>query len=184
MPEIIPNWHPILVHFTFALLFLSPFSFLIFQLGKDKPWGKAFLIAGRISLWTGVLITPLTLWAGFGAMEQAHSQISSQVDQYIHDHRNWAIATAISFSVLALWSVFNGRRGANESWLFVILSFAALIPLSTTGYKGGELVYRYGVGVISGSESSNKSHDLHDGSDVSPSKTEENDGHEGHDHAH
>ncbi|MCH2547384.1 MAG: DUF2231 domain-containing protein [Alphaproteobacteria bacterium] len=185
MPEIIPNWHPILVHFTFALLFLSPFAFLIAQFGKDQPWGKTFLIAGRVSLWTGVLITPLTLWAGFGAMEQAHHQISSQVDHYIHDHRNWAIATAASFALLALWAAINWRRGAKEGWLFVILALLALTPLTTTGYKGGELVYRHGVGVMSSSESSGKAHaDDSESSDQEGTETNTNsdDGHEDHTH--
>ena len=185
MPEIFPNWHPILGHFTFALLFISPFFFLTAQLGKDKPWGEAFLLAGRVSLWTGVLITTFTLWAGFGAMEQAHSQISSQVDQYIHDHRNWAIATAASFALLALWAAINWQRGAREGWLFFIMAFAAVTLLTNTGYKGGELVYRHGVGVMSPSQSNEKAHT--GGSESSKQEgtetnTDSEKGHEDHTH--
>ena len=117
-------------------------------------------------------------------MEQAHHQIGSQVDHYIHDHRNWAIATASSFALLALWAGINWRRGAKEGWLFVILALVALTPLTTTGYKGGELVYRHGVGVMSSSESSGKAHE--DDSESADQGTETNtnsdNGHE--DHAH
>lgn len=148
MPEIIPNWHPILVHFTFALLFLSPFFFAAGLLGKKQPWGHSFTVTGRAFLWTGVLITGITVWAGFGAMEQAHEYISEQTHHHIHDHRNWAIATAISFTVLGLWSFVNWHRGLKESWLLVALLFTAAGSLAMTGYKGGELVYQHGVGVL------------------------------------
>lgn len=148
MPEIIPNWHPILVHFTFALLFLSPFFFAIALFGKGQTWNNAFTIAGRAFLWTGVLITTLTVWAGFSAMEEAHGNVSHQLHQYIHEHRNWAIATAVSFILLASWSFVNWRRNVRESGLLVLLLFAATGSLTMTGYKGGELVFRHGIGVL------------------------------------
>lgn len=157
------HWHPILVHFTFALLFLAPFFFLVSMLGPDHGWGKAMLIAGRAFLWTGVLITAITIWAGFIAMW--HADVGQEVHHHIHDHRNWAIGTAIAFVLLGIWSFIDWKRGMTEGWLFVILSFAALGLLVVTGYKGGELVFKHGVNVHSSSENGNPNQSRQDGAE-------------------
>ena len=61
--EIIPNWHPIFVHFTVALLSISSLLYLAGFLLK-KPH---FLIIARWNLWIGGAITVAIVLAGFYA---------------------------------------------------------------------------------------------------------------------
>jgi len=62
-------------------------------------------------------------------------------------HRNWALATGVLFFGVAAW------RGWGKAWPSGWLTWIALIPglvlLGVTGYLGGNLVYRHGLGVQS-----------------------------------
>lgn len=138
-------WHPILVHFTFSLLLLAPLFLLAGVAGKNHGWGSAAYITGRTLLWTGVLITIATVTAGFIAMYNV--SVSEEVHHHIHDHRNWAIATASLYAILAIWSVVTWKKSTRPGWLFGLIMTAAFFMLAITGYKGGELVFHHGVAV-------------------------------------
>ncbi|MBL4885747.1 MAG: hypothetical protein JKY95_14600, partial [Planctomycetaceae bacterium] len=71
--EIIPNWHPIFVHFTVGLLSISALFYLA-GLVLRKP---TFLIVARWNLWVGGAITVATVLAGFYAYGTvAHDALS------------------------------------------------------------------------------------------------------------
>jgi uncharacterized membrane protein len=141
--EIIPNWHPILVHFTVALLSISTLFYVLgFALKKEH-----FLLIARWNLWIGVLITVGTLLAGLYAYNTVvHDDVSHVA---MTDHRNWALVTASVFVLLALWAFLKQRGAKTVSPVFVALMVLASGLLATTGYKGGDVVYRYGLGVLS-----------------------------------
>ncbi len=146
MIEIIPNWHPIFVHFTVALLSIST---LLFVVGKLLPatvsWKHACFTAARCNLWLGVTITIGTLLAGWLAFNTVNHDGHSHLAML--SHRNWAIPTAGIFIVLGLWSFLLRKK---EPGLLLILSLlVAMLPLTVTAYKGGELVFRHGLGVMS-----------------------------------
>ncbi len=61
--EIVPNWHPLLVHFTVAFLSISVALYLSGYILK-KPH---LLLVGRWNLWIGAVITIGTVIAGFDA---------------------------------------------------------------------------------------------------------------------
>ncbi len=145
------HWHPILVHFSFALLFLAPFFMLAGVLASDKSWAKTSLGTGRVMLWTGVILSVFTVGAGFVAMWNV--EVSEQVHHHIHDHRDWALGTAALFAIAALWSFVVWKRNAIEGKLFLILMFLGLGALVVTGNKGGELVFHHGVAVKSDTHS-------------------------------
>ncbi|HCX3404688.1 TPA: hypothetical protein OZL93_003233, partial [Legionella pneumophila] len=54
MIEILPNWHPIFVHFTVALTSIATFFFCLGFIFQNINFGKELLVAGRFCLWTGV----------------------------------------------------------------------------------------------------------------------------------
>ena len=56
MLEIIPNWHPILVHFTIGLFATSTGLFLWGTVFIEKSWGETVLKAAHINLWIGAAI--------------------------------------------------------------------------------------------------------------------------------
>lgn len=139
------HWHPVLVHFTFALLVLAPCFILAGAVGAKRSWGQASYAFGRGLLWTGVVITVFTIGAGFIAMWNV--SVSEEVHHHIHDHRNWALGTATVFVLLALWSFAGWRRGRRPGWVFNLFLIGALGMLLVTGYLGGELVFHHGVSV-------------------------------------
>ena len=140
--EIIPNWHPIFVHFTVALLSLSSLLYLA-GLVLRRP---NLLIVARWNLWIGAGITVGTVLAGFYAYNTvAHDGPSHAA---MTDHKNWALVTASIFGVLAIWSLLKHRGAKSVSSGFVALILLASGLLAVTGYKGGEVVYRHGMGVM------------------------------------
>jgi len=64
-------------------------------------------------------------------------------------HRNWAIPTFIVMLVLTIWSFLNYKRKQAANVTFLIMVLLGLGLLASTAWHGGELVYRYGLGVIS-----------------------------------
>jgi len=67
MIEIIPNWHPIFVHFTVALFSVSAIFYILSVLIKKSAIGMEFSIVARWCLWVGTSLTIATLAAGFYA---------------------------------------------------------------------------------------------------------------------
>lgn len=144
--EIIPNWHPLFVHFTVGLLFTAT---LLFMIGKFAPatasWRGTCITVARWNLTIGVLITIGTVMAGWYAFNTVnHDNFSHQP---MLSHRLWALSTAGVFIIMALWSFVTRRKEPHI--FFVLCLVAASGSLAVTGYKGGELVYRHGLGVMS-----------------------------------
>lgn len=152
MIEIIPNWHPVLVHFTIGLLSVSVLLHLLGSLITTSGLRLQVQITARWTLWLGVLFTVGTVLTGVHAFDTvAHSTLAEH--KAMSSHRNWALATAALFMVLGLWSLLanlfsNGKFQGRRPRLFVILMLIAGSLLAITGYKGGELVYRHGIGVL------------------------------------
>jgi len=150
--EIIPNWHPILVHFAVALLFLSVvlhgFTHLPFTATLRSEWRTV----AQWALWLGALFvipTAMTGWLAYNSVD--HDDISHAV---MTTHRNWALITASLFVVLAMWSVWQrlAKRepgGKLGTAVFLVALLTAVGPLGITAWYGGELVYRHGLGVKS-----------------------------------
>lgn len=142
MIDIIPNWHPIFVHFTIGLLGISALFYLA---GTVLRKGHLLLVA-RWNLWIGALITIGTVLAGFYAYNTvAHDGPSHAA---MTDHRNWALVTAATFILLALWAFWKRRDTNSVSGAFLVIILLASGMLAITGYKGGEAVYRHGLGVM------------------------------------
>jgi uncharacterized membrane protein len=145
--EIIPNWHPIFVHFTIALFSTAALLFLAGTVFAKHPWSNTVLRAAHINLWLGGGFTIFTLLAGWDAYNTvAHDGPSHAA---MTDHRNWALATATAWGLLTLWSAFRHRKTSAVGIPFVAVVLLASGLLATTGFKGAEAVYRYGLGVKS-----------------------------------
>ena len=186
MPEIIPNWHPLFVHFTVALLITSAGLFLLGTLASGRSWSATALKVAHINLWIGTLVTIATILAGFYAYNTVDHDTPSHIA--MTDHRNWALPTAAVFALLAFWSVAIYRRSVKVGSAFLVVLLLATSALSVTAWKGGELVYRHGLGVMSlpNTNSSGEGHSGHAHPNGGHGTEEEkpDDGHGGHDHAH
>ena len=146
MIDIIPNWHPVFVHFTLALLPAAALLYAASALTSRSAWSAPLLGAARVNLWMGMLMTLITLLAGLYAM--AHSVHTDVQSAAAHAHRRAAVITSIAWCVLALWDARAARSAHRPRALFVLLVVAAVVPLAATGWLGAELVYRHAVGVL------------------------------------
>ena len=147
MIEIIPNWHPIFVHFTVALLSLAVVFWLVGGLLREGTLKQQLLVFARWNLWLGTafgLVTGLAGWDAYNTV--AHDTPSHEA---MTEHRNWALAALSVFAVLSAWSFLNLRKQRKAGVLFAVVLLAGGALLGSTAWHGGELVYRYGLGVIS-----------------------------------
>jgi len=155
MIEIIPNFHPIFVHFTVALFSLSVGLFVVtlFMNGELK---EQWTTVARWTLWFGAGFTILTGLSGLDAYNTvAHDTPSHEA---MTEHRNWAIATITLFLTLTAWSIIRVRRQQVLGIAFVIGMVIAGGLLGSTAWHGGEAVYRFGLGVMSLPKSEGKGH--------------------------
>ena len=104
MIEIIPNWHPMLVHFTVGLLSLSVFLHVLARLPLSSSLRGEWRIVAEWLLWLGgvfALATAVTGWLAYNSVE--HDDVSHAA---MTTHRNWALPTAG-----CSWCWRYGRRG-------------------------------------------------------------------------
>ena len=147
MIEIIPNWHPIFVHFTVGLLLTSALFHLAAMLASSAPLKQALTHAANWTLWVGAGITVATVTAGWIAFNSVNHDTPSHLAMI--EHRNWAMVTFAAYVVVAIWSFLRTKHQASVHWPLIIAVGAAGILLLSTAWHGGELVYRYGLGVES-----------------------------------
>lgn len=147
MIEIIPNWHPVFVHFTVALLSLAVLMSLLARIVKHATLRQQWVVVARWSLWIGTaaaIATAISGWLAFNSV--AHDDPSHLA---MLDHRNWALVTLGWFIVLMAWSLWSLNRHKNAGKLYIVLLLLGGGLLSATAWHGAELVFRHGLGVMS-----------------------------------
>lgn len=144
--EIIPNLHPIFVHYTVALFSVSTALFVICFLFSNHKCADSLLKTASWNLWIGAIITIGTILSGGYAYNTVAHDAPSHMA--MTSHRNWAILTTIIFIILAIYRVKYYKR-EKVGFYFILAISVSTALLTITAYKGGELVYRYGLGVLS-----------------------------------
>ncbi len=156
MIEIIPNWHPVFVHFTVTFLIITGvLQLMIWFFSKETDQNTLAQVRKWLVL-IGSIIVIVTVATGLQAYNTVvHDSISHIA---MTEHRNWALVTAAVFLTgAALFYILPGRRESIAGGFFI----AAFLLVLVTGYKGGELVYRHGLGVMSLPEASGEGQDHH-----------------------
>lgn len=152
MVVIIPNWHPIFVHFTVALFTTSVLFYwlsYLFSFSEQIP-KKIFIEFNAVAhwcLWLTAIITIGTIIAGFYAFNTVRHDSASHLAMTLH--RNWALSTAIAILLVTIWSFWLYLKEKAITLLFLIAVLIVQCLLIITAWHGGELVYRYGLGVMS-----------------------------------
>lgn len=157
MIEIVPNWHPILVHFTIALLTIAALLFATAAIaGRNRPF-QGIETTANWNLWLGAALTVLTITAGFQAAGSVTHDDAAHLA--MENHKLWALGTATLFVLLAVWNILRVRRGQGVSLPFTLLMLIALAGLTGTGLRGADLVYRHGLGVMALPQAAGAGHD-------------------------
>lgn len=148
MIEIIPNWHPIFVHFTVGLLVTATALFLLAAaLPANSGLRRQVYLVAHWDLWLGygfALVTAIFGWLAFNSV--AHDAPSHAA---MIEHRTWALATLALYLPIVAWSAARYRADKKAHALFLPALLALTLALGATAWHGAELVYRHGLGVLS-----------------------------------
>lgn len=173
MIEIIPNWHPIFVHFTVALFSTSvgfyTLSYLCNKFNIFKNLTSDFEVVARWCLWVVGIIVIGTVLAGLYAYNTVNHDEPSHLA--MTNHRNWAIPTGIAMVIVAIWSLWRTYKRQALSITFIIALLIVQGLLLSTAWRGAELVFRYGLGVMSLPKSEGEGHNHKHGEEMMKGST-------------
>jgi len=146
MIEIIPNWHPIWVHFAIALLATGAAIYLVFGWKPGKVAGAPSnaLVVARWMLWLGAFSAVAALLTGYWASGTVAHDDVAHANMMVH--RNWAFAATLFFTAVALLEYLR-RNDVRASVFSALLLLVGSSTLLMTGLEGAENVYEYGLGV-------------------------------------
>lgn len=137
-----PNPHPLVVHFTIALIIVSVLCDLLGWLLKKS----FFHTVGWWNLFFGFLGTLVTVATGLYAEDHvAHTEAAHAL---IEKHETLGLIVLGIIAVLFLWRLL--RRGEIPQRLLSLYLLAGVVAigvLTVGAYYGGELVYTHGVAV-------------------------------------
>lgn len=148
MFRIIPNWHPVFVHFTIGLLICATLLYLVtLFLPENSRRRNDWILVANWNLWIGYSFALVTAWFGWLAFNSVAHDSAAHAAMKIH--RNWALTTLLVYLPVVAWSMVRAKAGKPVNWLFMIVLLVPTILLAGTGWRGAELVYRHGLGVMS-----------------------------------
>ena len=147
--RILPGWHPMIVHFPLALVPTAALFMLAARLVRQEHYTATLATVGTWNLCLGAIAALFALGTGLAAVIDLHVGVAAH--QAISLHVKWAIFTTLSLVLLAVWRGAGSAQQSRPSWIFIALLVALTAALIVTGYRGGQNVYRYGVGVYSSS---------------------------------
>ena len=181
MIEIIPNWHPIWVHFAIALLATGAAIYLLlgWRAGGNAETPPIGLTVARWMLWLGVGAALAALLTGYWASTSVAHDDLAHANMMVH--RNWAYAASSVFFVVAVLEYFR-KHQLQASILSALLLATGSIALVMTGLEGAENVYEHGLGVQRLPELSTHEHEHEEEVSTTGSTTDGAD--DGHSHSH
>lgn len=145
--EVIPNWHPVIVHFAIAFLLAAAALFALGVILASRPLGPAATLVARANLGMGLAAALVALATGWQAYNTVTHDEPSHVNMLIH--LRWALGTTALFLAAGAAAWFDRGRAAGAGMGLLALLVAGSGALIVTGWLGGENVYRYGLGVLS-----------------------------------
>lgn len=146
-----PGWHPMVVHFPLALV-VSAAVLLVVARATGGRHAEATALVGTWNLWIGAAAALFALGTGLAAVLDLHLPAAAR--QAVSLHFKWAVFSTLALLVIAAWRAADGAPQSRPSRLFVVLLCAVAAAFVVTGYRGGQNVYRHGVGVMTGDPSS------------------------------
>lgn len=136
------TFHPYFVHFTIALFSTSFLFDLIGLLFKKKVFHQA--------AWYNLIIAGLAtiLSVVTGLIEEGKSNLAGSAHETLEAHQTLAFIVSIAIFTQLLWRI--GQRGnypERPKFLYIVIGFIGFILLLLAALKGGDLVYKHGIGV-------------------------------------
>jgi uncharacterized membrane protein len=146
----LPEWHPIAVHFPLALTVTGALALSAARVAPPARHGATLAVVGTWNLCLGALGALFALGTGLAAV--ASLELAPTARAAVGLHVKWAIFTTAALALLAVWRGAGVDPDSRPSRAFVVILWAVTAALIVTAYRGGQNVYRYGVGVTQGAE--------------------------------
>lgn len=137
------HFHAMIIHFPIALLLAGVFSEILGLVTKKEFFKNAAAFLFILGALGAIAAYVSGEMAGEG-IEEGPLENSLELHEHAAVVTIWlAIVTAVLRSAVLFFKY--DRRWIN--WLFIILFTALAGSVATTGYLGGQLVYRHAAGV-------------------------------------
>jgi uncharacterized membrane protein len=134
------------VHFPLALVTTAVALLLAARLLRQERLAATLATVGTWNLCLGALAALFAIGTGMAAA--MHLEVSPAAHHAISLHVRWAMFTTLGLVLLAVWRGAGTAQESRPSWIFMIVLLGAFAALVVTGYRGGQNVYRFGVGVL------------------------------------
>lgn len=145
--EQLVRWHihPIIDHFTIALLVVALLVDIVASLLSERLWLRYMALTLMI---LGAASAATSWFTGGGEARVTFKYLSPAGRGVLHIHSQLGNALAVTFAVLALWRILIQALGfmARTRQVYLALVFLAVVALGYQGWLGGELVYGFGAG--------------------------------------
>jgi uncharacterized membrane protein len=138
-------WHPIAVHFPLALVVTAALVLSASRLKVLERVAAALAIVGTWDLCLGAIGALIALATGLA--EVLHLEVAPPARLAIALHVKWAVFATVGVLLLAAWRAAGNAQDSRPSLVFLVVLWLTTAALIVTGYRGGQNVYRYGVGV-------------------------------------
>jgi uncharacterized membrane protein len=142
------EWHPMAVHFPLALTVTGALALSAARLSPPARHGATLAVVGTWNLCLGAAGALLALATGLVAV--ANLELATPARAAVGLHVKWAIFTTAALALIAVWRGAGVDPKSRPSGVFLLLLWAVTAALIVTAYRGGQNVYRYGVGVAAG----------------------------------
>ena len=148
LPEWMPNIHPLIIHFPISLLLLAVLVHLSALVIWKLPWLRTATLVASI---LGFLTLILTYLSGRQAADSV--SLPTVAINTLSKHADLALWTLVYFGVLTILhlgikflKIYDKKSISIVLFVLGLFGFALVIQ---TADLGGQLVYKYGVGVKS-----------------------------------
>jgi len=143
--NLVPGWHPLVVHFPIALTLTAGLALILAKLVRRASLAETLATVGTWNLCAGAAAALFALATGLAAVLDL--KVGAAAHAAISTHVKWAIFTSMALLLTSVWRGAGSPPRARPSWLFVIVLCVVCGALILTGLFGADNVYRYGVGV-------------------------------------
>lgn len=140
-------WHPMMVHFPLALTVTGALVLTAARLPALGSHSPTLATVGTLNLVLGAAALFLAVGTGLAAVASLDLPPASRAAVGLHV--KWALFTSCALLLIAVWRGAGARWDARPTGMFLVMLWIVTAALVMTGYRGGENVYRYGVGVMS-----------------------------------
>jgi len=144
--QIIPGWHPIVVHFAVGLSVTAAFAMLVARVVPALRISQLAAVLGTFNLCLGAVFSLLAIISGLAAVWDLH--LAGAPRAAVSTHVKWAFFTTLALILIAVWRGFGAIPEERPTNAFLTVLLGTILAVTLTAYFGGENVYRYGIGVL------------------------------------